>query len=225
MRPGDIIATECRVRWWPPWASIPCNGIRLSQRYVLTNPVTGRRGYPKDDAWRITHVGIYLGDDRVFEVTAPMAHWSRLNAFVRGPERWRVLRRQWGDKRPAIDYPDEAIGYMRLAAARLDGSVYDVGDLIDFLLDGLYGHNASRRRFGFSDRLYVCSTGAAYIEEYARRAMAGTLGRHADQGATSNEPWPRAFGLGGGRYVHTEDVTPALYGVHDDYYVVEVGRV
>lgn len=217
--PGHPVGLRCNLRWWPPWSDIVCKGISGWQTI---------NGYGR---WSmITHVGRYLGDGQVFEVTSPKARIVPVGEFMAG--RAAILFRRHVRARD-FQFSDAAIAYMREAAEKLVGMNYGYEDLIGHILDDLFGVPLSRwsRITDFWRRAFVCSSGDAYLEEYARRKLTDDRGapfpkRFFGQccapgvGITAVEPWPRAFHMGGNRYIHTERVKPADYGRHPDYRVV-----
>jgi hypothetical protein len=227
LRPGDILLTQCKPKWFPP--SVLCFGIRSEQRWISKVEYLGnRRGYP-DPAWKDTHVRIALSSRMIFEVTFPHAQIVPVEHALGGSS-WVQVRRQVDGN--DFTYPDAAIGYLTDGANKMLGMErkwYDPGQLVDDLLNDLFGvpMDQWRRRFDLSVRWKVCSAGVAWLEEYTRRSMMDAVGRSRLGRFPPPEPWPRAFRLPDGangppRFLHIERVKPADFHAHPDYRVVEV---
>jgi len=218
--PGEPIITICHPKWWPPWKPLPCLGIKGWQLV---------QGYKP---WHVyTHVGRYLGDGKLFEVTTPKARIIDVREFLDGAD-FRLAQRIVHGK--PFRFSDDALRYMWEAAEKLNGTSYDVGQLFNHVVMDLYGVplDGWTRITDLSANQRVCSAGDSYVEEYARRAIAGLLRKSIRLQPTATlvgsgllasvEQWPRAFALPydgpvDGTYIHTERVKPADYGKHDDY--------
>lgn len=164
--PGDWIATEGRAKWYEPHLRALYAGIREHSK----------RRYPKrfpDDAptWGMTHVRIALGPSRsssrsfdFFEMTFPSGRIApAASANLDSKFRAGLLR--------VIRFPNATIDPVALrgAAVKWDRVAYDLGDLPDIAISGLFGlTNVVIPIFGDRlKRMGVCSTVAARILQNA----------------------------------------------------------
>lgn len=114
--------------------------------------------------WEDTHIIIYLGENRIFEVTSPRARFAALSDILTPEKRYTVARyrrvnlwqRSWEEK--------DAILY---ACDRINGTRYDYGQLLDIAIKGLFGFIPQGLGiFDLGRKRKVCSVGCGAILRY-----------------------------------------------------------
>ncbi len=166
--PGDVINFDSTTEWYNLHIQLGYWGIRQHQREVFGNLAR----------WRDTHTMLYLDEDKVFSVEPPRARFAKLESLYNDKiSVYRYTKR---------DFEDDEIDVMMKAADELNGTIYDVGQLLDIAINRVLGypHTIHYRVFDFAKYCKVCSVGVRVCYERARKYIEQKNG---------NEPMPRLF--------------------------------
>jgi len=155
IKPGDVISLDESSTLRHPFKFMGLKGIRTYQKEL----------FGEDSDWRPTHTVMYFADDRVFSMTYPVARWESLEYQTR--QKFKVLR--YTKRR----YTDKNIKMMFETASGLIGSKYDIGDLLDIMINKMlgYAHQKKISVFEFSKNFKVCSTAVRAIQEKLRKDL------------------------------------------------------
>ncbi|NMB76926.1 MAG: hypothetical protein GYA21_17575 [Myxococcales bacterium] len=161
LKPGDVINIDSRARWYKFWYRIPYALIRSHQKRI----------FGEWSRWRDTHTMLYLGPQfgahSTFSVEPPTARYLPLSDFCFS--HLSIYRH-----RTFVVGPAEAL-IMDQACHPLAGTVYDVGQLLDIMVNRILGYPqvVHYRCFDFSRRCKVCSVGARIAYEHLRHVLEG----------------------------------------------------
>jgi len=155
IRPGDVISLDERSTMLSPFKYIGLRGIRTYQKEL----------FGESSDWRPTHTVLYFSDDKVFSMTYPVARWETLEYQTK--QRFKVLR--YTKRR----YTQQHIDMMYKTAEQFLGSRYDIGDLVDIMINKILGypHEKKIAVFESSKQLKVCSTAVRTIQEKLRKDL------------------------------------------------------
>ncbi len=155
IQPGDVINFDSTTEWYNLHIRLGYWGIRHNQKKV----------FGELSRWRDTHTMLYLDEEKLLSVEPPRARWAKLEDLYDDKiSLWRYTKREFDD--PDIDV-------MMDAASELIGTVYDVGQLLDIMINRLMGypHTIQYRVFDFSKHCKVCSVGARVCYEKLRKHL------------------------------------------------------
>jgi len=150
LQPGDVINQVNRFPWWAFHYNLAVKAIRIHQRRLF-----GRKSFYKDD-----HNMLFFDENSILSVEPPRAilkpltHFSMTRISI---YRLRIHR---------LD--DEDIAFMRNTALQLVGEEYDVGQLLDRVVNRLLGYEWQQRIriFDFGKKKMVCSVGVRAVFEH-----------------------------------------------------------
>jgi hypothetical protein len=155
IQPGDVINFDSTTEWYNLHIHLAYKAIRCHQRQMFGNL----------SRWRDVHSMLYLDEDQVFSVEPPRARFAQLEELYEDTiTLWRYTKRE---------FSDEDIEVMHAAAAELDGTVYDVGQLLDIAINHIMGypHAIHYKVFDFSKYCKVCSVGVRVCYEALRKHL------------------------------------------------------
>jgi hypothetical protein len=155
VQPGDVINFDSDTEWYNLHLKLAYSCIRKHQKKLFG--VSSR--------WRDTHTMLYFEDTKILSVEPPRTRWAKLQDFYDDNITiYRYTKRE-------LSAADMAI--MREPAKDLIGSIYDVGQLLDMLINRLMGypHTIEYRVFDFSKYCKVCSVGARVCFEHLRKKL------------------------------------------------------
>ena len=195
LQPGDVVNLSGRVTWKTFYYIVPYHGIRSNQKRI----------FGKQSIWYDTHCMLYLDPEHTLSVEPPRAKWLR-------PEEYCLDRVSiWRFTKFPVPFTAEQVAVMRQHAdEHLIGKLYDVGQLMDIMINTILGYPNTLhfRIFDFSKKLKVCSVGVRVLYEKLRKHLeeAGqrAFGR-LFQKINPLAPWP------GG--VFPQSRIPGKYGV------------
>lgn len=155
IRPGDIINLDEAASWRQPFKAISLFGIRHYQKDLFGD---GRN-------WRPTHTVFYFSEDKIFSMTHPRARWEDLAFQVE--QKFSVFRFT------PHPFEDHHLDMMADTAEQFIGIKYDVGDLLDIMINKLLGYPHVRkfRFFDISRHRKVCSTAIRTLYEKMRKDL------------------------------------------------------
>jgi len=195
LQPGDVVNESGRVTWKTFYYWVPYQGIRGNQKRI----------FGKQSIWHDTHCMLYLDPEHTLSVEPPRARWLHPEDYCRGRiSIWRF------NKFPVPFAPGQVEVMKRHADEYLIGKIYDVGQLLDILINTILGYpnGLHYRFFDFSKKLKVCSVGVRVLYEKLRQHLEATgqpaFGR-LFQKINPLAPWP------GG--VFPQSRIPGQYGV------------
>ncbi|MBN2417049.1 hypothetical protein JXO52_14510 [bacterium] len=150
IRPGDVVNQANTVQWWEIFISFGIWGIRKYQRHLF-----GRDAETGDD-----HTMLFFDRDKTLSVEPPRAIFKPLEKYCLTDI--SIYRLQEHHVTPGD------IALMNEASADLIGTDYDIGQLVDILINGLLGfeHTLKIKLFDFGNRKKVCSVGVRAVYEY-----------------------------------------------------------
>lgn len=191
---------------WALLCKIPNGGWRVWRWHYMTRPEFDE--LLKHDDWCVS-------------MTWPRGRWIRW-AEIRDNQDWDAYRQlESSDALEFVstgrfqEFPERIQDWIREAAWSIIGRFYDVGQLLNFIVNRIWGLKRSRwlriTDFGKTNR--VCSSAWGYCLEY---------GREKGRQVTGHWPWPRPFRAQDGRPVHLEAYMPADFA--NDPQLAHVGR-
>jgi len=190
LRFGDTInSASNKVAFW----DIPTHAIRLYQFIRLYKN------------WKDTHTVTFVGDAHgrfneptIFECTFPRAKYTPLSEWYKPEEKEYTINR-YADAIP--NYEGESI--MLNVFNAVDGTFYDVGNLIDIVILDILGYptNDWKAIIDFGKEKMVCSV-------VARAAQMKWYNTQLKDIALCRRP---------GGELHVERTPPALFPEHDTY--------
>lgn len=157
LRPGDVINLSGTSHWWEFWYMIANAGIRGNQKRI----------FGLQSIWDDTHCMLYLDPDHTLSVQLPRAKWCTPADYCR--ERlsiWRFTKH--------ARFTEDEIKVMRdYADEHLIGTTYDVGQLMDILVNTILGYPnvVHDRIFDWGKNLKVCSVGVRVLLERLRQVL------------------------------------------------------
>lgn len=155
--PGDVINLSGRSHLWEPWFMVANAGIRGNQKRI----------FGLQSNWHDTHCMLYLDPEHTLSVQPPRGVWRTPAEYC--DERVSIWR--FTKHRP---FAPEEIAVMRdYAQEHLIGKFYDVGQLLDILINTILGYpNVLKYRvFDFGGNLKVCSVGVRVLYERLRQVL------------------------------------------------------
>ena len=167
IKPGDVILEKGHYGLSDFYLAVPFYFIKLEAKRLY-----GKKAIVDD-----IHIVRFLSPDKILNVTPPVAKWSTIeNICLEDITIYTSTEYQYTDKDIKIiidgmeaehEYIDDnGISYKM----KLIGSKYGIGDLFDFLVNGLGGYE-NKRKISFFDttkNTKVCSTGIGISEAYLR---------------------------------------------------------
>jgi len=187
---GDTInSSPGHVKFW----DIPTHAIRLYQRIHLYHH------------WKDTHTVTYVGDahgrfdtPHLFEATFPLAKYTPFDEWY-SPDDHTYNINRYADAIP--NYEAETL-FLEIFN-EVEGSVYDVGELFDFLIQDILGYSLTYwgKWADFGERETVCSV-------VARTAQMKWYNDKLKENGHCRRP---------GGDIHVERTAPALFPDHDTY--------
>jgi hypothetical protein len=158
LKPGDVVNISGRDHWWEPWYVVANAGIRGNQKRI----------FGLQSNWHDTHSMLYLDPEHTLSVQPPRAKWRTPVDYCR--ERLSI----WRFTKHGSKFADSDIQVMRdHAEAHLIGITYDVGQLLDILVNRILGYpNVLKYRiFDWGKNLKVCSVGVRVLFEKLRQVL------------------------------------------------------
>ncbi|RME19935.1 MAG: hypothetical protein D6806_17385 [Deltaproteobacteria bacterium] len=195
LQPGDVVNSSGRVHCDTFYYALPYHLIRQNQRRIFGN----------QSIWHDTHCMLYLDPEHTLSVEPFKAKWLK-------PEDYCLDRISiWRFTKYPVPFTADQVAVMRkYADEHIIGTIYDVGQLMDIMINTILGyhHTIHFRIFDFSKRFKVCSVGVRVLYEKLRKHLEET-----DQPAFERlfqkinplAPWP------GG--VFPQSKIPGKYGV------------
>lgn len=158
LQAGDTVNTSGRAHWWEFWYRLSYRGIRSNQKRI----------FGPQSIWHDTHCMLYLDADRTLSVEPPKGRWLKVEDYCL--DRLSIWRFQ---KHPVPFQPAEIRVMADHAEKHLIGKVYDVGQLMDILINTILGYpNVLRYRcVDFGKKLKVCSVGVRVLYEALRKHL------------------------------------------------------
>lgn len=150
IKPGDVINTEAQLQsWWDVAESVAWNFIWADQKYVF-----GEKSRYKDE-----HSTLFLNRDLICSVEPPRAKYIDLRDCC--------LDKLWIYRYTKYEFQPEDIEFLRTAYFPIWGTPYDFGQLLDILINTLFGDEdyMKFKLFDFSKRDKVCSVGVRILYE------------------------------------------------------------
>lgn len=150
IKPGDVVNQVGDFHWWQFWLAIGSFTIQRHQKAL----------FGKDSNWKDDHTMMFFEEDNTFSVELPRATMKPLQEYCLSNisiYRFRLKELNADD-----------IETMRVAAKRMIGSDYDIGQLLDIAINGILGYDNQRRLkiFDFGRKKKVCSVGIRVVYEY-----------------------------------------------------------
>jgi len=158
LQPGDVINLSERAPWWQFWWRVPYAMIRRNQERI----------FGRQSIWHDTHCMLYLDPDHTLSVQVPRAKWRKPADYCR--DRISI----WRFTKYPMPFTADEIQVMRdYADVHLIGTLYDVGQLLDILINTILGYpNVLHYRiFDFGKNLKVCSVGVRVLLERLRQVL------------------------------------------------------
>jgi len=155
IKPGDVISLDESSTMRSPFKFIGLRSIRTYQKEL----------FGEEADYRPTHTVFYFSDDKVFSMTYPVARWETLEYQTK--QKFKVMR--FTKQR----YTDRHLQMMFETASHFIGSKYDIGDLLDIMINKILGypHEKKISVFEFSKNFKVCSTAVRTIQEKLRKDL------------------------------------------------------
>jgi len=157
LRPGDVINISGHDPWWQLWWQVPNAAIRGNQRRI----------FGAQSIWHDTHCILYLDPQHTLSVQPWRARW------LTAPDYCRKRISIWRFTKHAV-FPKEEIDLMMAyAQEHLIGQVYDIGQLLDILVNTILGYpNVIHYRiFDWGRSRKVCSVGVRVLFERLRQVL------------------------------------------------------
>ena len=158
LQPGDVINESGQAPWWQLWWRIPFGAIRRNQKRI----------FGRQSIWHDTHCMLYLDPDHTLSVQPMRAKWlTPADYCLHRISIWRFT------KYP-MPFTTNEIKVMRdYADEHLIDTIYDVGQLLDILINTILGYpNVIHYRiFDFGKKLKVCSVGVRTLFEQLRKVL------------------------------------------------------
>lgn len=166
IRPGDVVNQANTVQWWEVFISFGIWGIRKYQRHLF-----GKDAKTGDD-----HTMLFFDREKTLSVEPPKALTKPLEKYCFTDISIYRLKK--------YTLTPEDITVMREAAEGFIGTDYDIGQLVDILLNGLLGfeHTMKIKLFDFGKKKKVCSVGVRAVFEYLYQ-------KRIKNGADTEETW------------------------------------
>jgi hypothetical protein len=172
LRPGDVLNSDSKPRWWEFWLAVVYAEIRQYQKHKWKGRSLQNRG------WHDVHSMLYLGDGKFLSVTVPRSVICELEVSER--TKYRICRYQNED----WIFKDEETATIKEAAQTLVGYPYDYGQLLDILLKQLFPTFVKEKLsiFDFGRKRKVCSVGVhfcllAWWYKFAKGILPRPLGK------------------------------------------------
>jgi hypothetical protein len=158
IQPGDVINQVGGQRWWEFWLAVAQRAIQHYQRQL----------FGEKSSWQDTHTMLYLDEENTFSVEAPRARKKPLRDYCFSE--FSIYRLT------LIPLSVDHIDTLREAAAKIVGTKYDYGQLLDIAVNQILGFEHQRRLsvFDLGKRRKVCSVGVRTAFEYLYKNMIRT---------------------------------------------------
>ncbi len=149
IRPGDVVNQKNTFPRWQIWMILPVRAIRRYQKKLF-----GKCSRYQDD-----HTMLFFDHHKTLSVEPPRALFKPLESYCRTEISIYRLRHHVFTKTD--------IEIMLEAARQLEGTEYDVGQLVDIALNSLlhYDHQIKVKVFDFGEEKKVCSVGVRSVYE------------------------------------------------------------
>jgi hypothetical protein len=158
LQPGDVINESGLAPWWQLWWRIPFAAIRSNQKRI----------FGRQSIWHDTHCMLYLDPGHTLSVQPMRAKWlTPADYCLHRISIWRFT------KYPMPLTPREIKVMRDYADEHLIDTLYDVGQLLDILVNTILGYpNVIRYPiFDFGKKLEVCSVGVRTLFEQLRKVL------------------------------------------------------
>ena len=158
LQPGDVINISGRSRWWKVWYHVADAGIRGNQKRI----------FGVQSNWHDTHSMIYLDPEHTLSVQPPRGTWrTPADYCLDRISIWRFTKHNGRFSKEEIDV------MRKYADAHLIDKRYDVGQLLDILVNRILGYNGviKFRIFDWGKNLKVCSVGVRTLFEKLRKVL------------------------------------------------------
>lgn len=147
-----------RASWWQIWWRVPYAMIRRNQERI----------FGRQSIWHDTHCMLYLDPDHTLSVQVPRAKWRKPVDYCR--DRISI----WRFTKYPLPFTADEIQVMRdYADVHLIGTFYDVGRLLDILINTTLGYpNVLHYKifdFGKNLKVWKYRVVCAYVEARANR--------------------------------------------------------
>jgi hypothetical protein len=152
---SDVLNFDSQTAWWKFWYKIGYWGIRRHHKRLF-----GRLG-----RWRDTHSMLYLDDDHCYSLEPPKCRWWTLSDLHDTRLTvWRFTKRTFSDAEFQVMFE---------AAESMIGMKYDVGQLIDFMINEALGYENVLHYsiFDAGSSRKVCSVGVRVAYEQVRKQL------------------------------------------------------
>ena len=156
LKPGDVINKHAdKLKWSDPLNSFIQWGIQRYQKSL----------FGKVSDYKFTHTVLYFSPEQILSTTAPQVEWETLEHRCHTP--FTVYRFK------KHEYNEEHIKIMYDAASEMIGLKYDIGDILDLVINSILGYKYTRkyRWFEFSKKQMVCATSVRAIQEKLRKIL------------------------------------------------------
>lgn len=150
---SDVLNFDSHAPWWKLHYRVGYWGIRRHHKRLF-----GQMG-----RWRDTHSMLYLDDDHCYSLEPPKCCWWTLaDLYDTRLTVWRYTKR---------DFDASEFEVMRKSAESMIGMKYDIGQLVDFMINEALGYDNVLHYSIFDRGLHrkVCSVGVRVAYEAVRK--------------------------------------------------------
>ena len=177
IKPGDVVNQEGDFKVWEFWMAFGSWAIQRFQKKL----------FGKESNWRDDHSMIYFDEVRTFSVEPPKAKYKPLDEYCLS--NLSIYRLQ------LIDLTAEHIEKMKETAETMEGTDYDLGQLLDIAINQIMGYDHQRRLsiFDFGRKKKVCSVGVRVVFEKLFKASISVGEKDKKKwlfAALNPEKWP-----------------------------------
>ena len=150
IKPGDVVNQVGERKWWQFWLAVTYAAIRWHQKKL----------FGKNSNWKDTHTMLYFDKKNTFSVEMPKATMKPLQEYCFSNLSIYRLR--------LTELTPDFIKTLKTSAKKMEGEVYDIGQLLDIAINDILGYEHQRPLtiFDFGRRKKVCSVGVRAAFEY-----------------------------------------------------------
>jgi len=150
IKPGDVVNQDLKAKWYEFWLKIGFWGIKTYQKNM----------FGKSSNWHDSHTMLFFNEKNTFSVELPKATFKPIQEYC--------LSNMSIYRCKMVEMTTENVDSMMDAAKIMQGSDYDIGQLLDIALREILGYTQDRplRFFDFGKKKKVCSVGARVCYEH-----------------------------------------------------------
>jgi hypothetical protein len=150
IKPGDVINQILTAKWYEFWLKIGFWAIQTYQKNL----------FGSNSNWYDNHTILFFDEENTFSVELPKATFIPLREYC--------LSNMSIYRCKLTEITSEYVDSMMVAAKKMEGTSYDLGQLLDIALRLILGYSQHRKVsvFDFGKKRKVCSVGARACYEH-----------------------------------------------------------